>query len=284
MRILFCLFLCSLSLPLVASGFVLPRNQLYTSFDYRFTDVSESFNNRGDRISQPEINLLENGIQSHSINWFLAYGLTDRLSVTTNFQYAESTLDNRFAAEETTSGLSDVWLGAMFRLYYRDAFSVVLNTTTRLPQQDNEPRSPQITNGENAWTVSLGLGYGAETYYVEGDLGYTWNEGFVNNVRENGLPYEDEWFVQLKSGWNLHPKLALEAFLRLRETTADLEGQGFIAGIYTNADETKLRLTARYLVDERWGFGLYGDRTLAGKNVLLGEEYGINAFLRWSFL
>ena len=280
-------FLCGLGMSclgslLMGSGFTLEKGRFYSELKYQFQTVDKSFDNRGNVITQPEVNLLEDGIEADVGSLFLAYGVMDRLTLTANFQYVQNVLKNRFASPSENEGFSDIFLEAWY-LLYKNKVHWVLNAGAKLPQQENRAVTPQITNGENEFGLGIGVGYGEKNFYLEGELAGVFREGFVNNVQIFGIPYEDSLTLELKGGWQGHPKWLLEGRLFVEETTADLEGQGFIAGVYTNSDSAVAQVSALYRLTPEIGFGVFGDQVVEGKNVLLTKSIGFKAYYKFSW-
>ena len=281
-----CTLLCLLVfLPLTtrdlyAGGFTLPRGQLYAKLETVSESADRAYDNRGEtRPIGTDVAVDE--ITSQATTLFLAYGLSPRLTVTAAGQLRETDLEFANGITRSDDGLSDLWLGAYFRLAQWRSLSWVLGARAELAQQENRAATPQITNGEDATDLSLGAGYGAATYYLEGVVSRRLENGFVNNAVLGGIPYEDSWSATLKAGWQPAARWDLEGTISLKRTDADLARESYIPGIFANADEDRLRVSAGYRLTERVTLGAVVDRVFAGKNLLENELLGLQLVLAW---
>lgn len=269
------------SVAVFGGGFTVPKGVLYSKLSYQTRQVDDVYNGAGDRQAWSDQSPFESGLDTDAVNLFVGYGFTDRLSVTGSAQYLRSELDNVFAEDTSTSGISDFWLDVQY-LIAKGQLHWVAEAGMKLPQQDNEPRSPQITNGETAYNLGLGVGYGGKRSFAEASLSYVIQDGFVNDVQANGIPYEDTWRLDLKWGWKLTDALEAEVLLNSQRTTADLGNENFIPGIYSNADEDVAGVNLTWMLGKRLGIGLSVQQTLKGKNVLRTESLGVYGSYRWS--
>ena len=274
MKCLSVLMFALMSLSIFGAGFTMPKGQIYFKIGLDDRSIDEAYNAAGDRFSNPEQSGLENGLEATALNSYLAYGVTDRFTLAANVQWLDMQINERFTEASTNDGLSDVWLTGLYRLY-QGKFSVVANGVAKLPLQDNEARTPQLTNGEAEYMLGVGVGYGAARFYVEGDLGYNMRTGTVNDVQTNGLDYEDEWRASIKVGVSATQRLRFEGLLKTIQTEADMESADFIAGTYTNFDETVLSVNGSYAITKALALGVQAERTVSGKNVLLTESVGV---------
>ena len=282
MRLVFYLSLATLLAPsILASGFTVPPGMLYTKLELRATQADQSYDNQGNRLDQIGNDQLINEMTTDTANLFLAYGITKRFSVSANVQFSDAALDFRFGEDKSNSGVSDIWLDGQY-LLYKKRWNLVLNGGVKLPQQDNKPNPPQLSNGESDTHLSLGAGFGAKAWFFEGEVGYRWNTGFVNNVQQGGIAYEDEVVASAKAGWHITPRFDVEGLLTLERTEADLQTQDFIPGIYANADEDSLHLSAAYKLGDKLSLGAGLHRTLDAKNELHTEGYSIFGVYTWS--
>ncbi len=276
----FFLFIISLLVGpyLMASGFTIPQGVVYTKIDYKFLDADQSYDNKGNRVA----NQLGYQLENDAVNYYIGYGLGKRFSLAADIQYLKTVFDQG-TLPATNEGITDIWVDLHYALY-RGKFNVVANAGVKLPQQKNQlfvPYKPALTSGEEEYSLGLGFGHGATAYFLEADLGYVWRPGFVAGVRTYGVPYENSWEATLKAGWHIRPKLDVEGILVSRQTVGDIDAQ-FIPGVFANSDETRLQLSLYYLLTTRWGLGVYGEQTLAGKNILHTDSIGCNISYRWS--
>jgi len=278
MRLFIVITILSVGHFLSASGFTIPEGVVYTKLDYKFLDANQSYDNKGNRVT----NQLGYQLENDAVNFYLGYGLGKRFSLAADVQYLKTVFDQG-TLPASNEGITDIWIDLHYALY-QGKLNVVANMGVKLPQQKNQlfvPYQPALTSGEEEYYLGLGFGFGSRAYFLEGELGYLWRPGFVANVRTFGIPYENSWQAQLKAGWHARPKLDVEGVLTSHQTVGDIDAQ-FIPGVFANSDETRLQLSLYYLLTTRWGLGVYGERTLIGKNILHTDSVGCNISYRWS--
>ncbi len=265
--------LCLLVCPVMASGFVISKGQWRIYLESRWDQADEVFDHQGQRNDHPEQSGIENGLDSWSSLIFIRYGLTSRWTVEASTQYKQTTFAPLFGPDQSRSGISDIWLNAVYDLWPAATWSWVLNAGSKTPMEKNRPRFPQITSGEPEYNLSLGLGRGWDSAFLETELGYRFRSGTVNNVGDGGIPYENEWYGSAKAGYRWQ-RLLLEASLDHRDSISNLQAQ-YIPGVYMNGDESKLRVGVDVKINASTAVGCAYQQTLEGKNTTLNQSYAI---------
>jgi len=260
------------------SGFVAPKGSLFFKLETQFQDASDFYTSTSGSdvlLNFPGVR----NIEEVNTNLYIRLGLTDRFSVSLASQYQDAQIGTPDGGKLTNAGLSDVWIRAEY-LLKQNRLSWVLNGGVKLPIAENEAVLPQLSTGELAYEIGLGLGYGAAAYYIEGELFYRFQSGTTESPVPafTGIEYENEYGAIVKGGLKLTSRLNTEALLAYQDNQADLATQ---AGLFSNSDKLEARLTADFdIVRDKFSLGIFYGDLLGGKNALKFSGYGLHATYR----
>jgi len=162
--------------------FIAPQVYYYTADTYWDRDGNEKD--------------LEDTFRKWEIATYAEYGINgrDTLTLRVPYQYLDS-------GKSTTSGLSDVEVGWIRKLRQEGSSVISTRLLAIIPTGYSISEEPRLGYGRLGLEASILAGYGAESYFLEGGLGYRYYFGYPSDqVRGYGrLGLKGSWWMVMET-------------------------------------------------------------------------------------
>jgi protein XagA len=207
-------------------------------------------------------------------NWYLEYGLMDRLTVLTSLYYKYVEYEDDFI-ESKTYGVPDVDLGARYQLSDTEIGIFSFQGLVKIPETYDEDDNVPLGNGQTDLEVRLLYGkslYPSIPAYTNLEIGYRWR--FEEPSDE--FRYLVELGIDLPK--DFYGRVKLDGIMSM--DNADSQSvEGNNPSIVNAFDLGKLDLVCGYRMSSSWAVELgvrphiYGKNTSAGTNISLGASW-----------
>jgi hypothetical protein len=219
--------------------------------------ADQYWDNGGNKQSQPSYSKYE-------LNPYLEYGLSDGLTIGTNF-YLQHLYQDTGSGSHSSWGLGDSEFFLRKRLINQDGYALAIEPLIKLPSPEPGSETPRI--GSATPDAALGLSGGKTfsaygfTHFVDIDTMYRHRFGAPNDQ----INISGTLGINVAPRWTIMPQTFLTFRTDSRPTAAFTESPSDdynlvrlqLSGLYKLSDQTSLQLGAFYDVD--------------GKNVGLGR-------------
>jgi len=251
---------------LFAGAWTMEKGKSYHRFAANYYFADKEFDQNGDSRS-----MKWNGeFKDFNLNYYMEYGIIDKLSVFTSFYYKDLTQEDNYIKYET-NGTADFDLGLRYQLYSGKVGIFSVQGMVKVPELYDEDDALPLGNGQ--YDYELRLLYGRSLWpiipgYVNLESGYRW--------RAEEPADEFRYLIEVGSdlGKKFYTRAKLDGLVNAGNGSNKVDNYGNPTATF-EYDLTKLDLTVGYKLNTEWGLEIGYTTALWGEATAKGDTWAM---------
>ncbi len=266
--IMFIFITCDFSF---AGAWGMKKGNLYERVSFNYYSANKDYDSNGEIVD-----FANNGsFSDYHISNYFEYGLYDNLTVI-NSIYIKRLRKNDYTAEQKTSGIGDIDVGAKMQIMKLAEGILSAQLLTKIPWAYEKDDELPLGNGQI--DLEMRLLYGHTLYpiipgYCNFEIGYRWRL----QEPSDEIRYLIEVGIDLRK--NIYGRVKLDGIFST-DNGKDVDSNGNPTAT-NNYDIGKLDVVIGYKINKNWGIeagltpSIYGKNTAKGINYTLAITYQI---------
>ncbi|SLM27702.1 conserved exported hypothetical protein [Desulfamplus magnetovallimortis] len=249
---------------LSAGAWTMEKGKSYHRFAANYFFADNEFDQNGDSRNMPS-----NGeFKDFNLNYYMEYGIVDKLSILTSFYYKEITKEDNYFKYETT-GTGDFDLGLRYQLYAGNLGVFSIQGILKIPELYDEKDALSLGNGQYDYEARLMYGrslWSIMPVYINLESAYRW--------RAEEPSDEFRYLVEIGSdiGKKLYTRIKLDGLISAGNGKNHFDNYGNPTATF-EYDLTKIDLTLGCKVSDKMGLEFGYTAALWGESTAKGDTW-----------